>query len=135
MIVVVCGSRTFKYRGIVHSTLDNLLERESTWVDAMTHTRGSQTMMVVEGGAHGADRHARDWALAHPERVGLTTCPADWERHGKAAGPIRNRSMLMLRPHMVLAFVDKPLQESRGTWNMVKIAREAGIHTRVCEVM
>jgi hypothetical protein len=40
--------------------------------------------------------------------------PADWANHGKAAGPIRNRKMLDLKPDLVLAF-HADLTNSKGT--------------------
>ncbi len=46
-----------------------------------------------EGGARGADRLARVWAQLGG--IEVETHPAQWERDGKAAGPIRNRAMLV----------------------------------------
>jgi hypothetical protein len=63
--------------------------------------------------------------------------PADWEQHGKAAGPIRNREMvkaaLVIRNlnHgrvVCLAFWDG---ESRGTWNCIQEAVRAGLPVRI----
>ena len=49
--------------------------------------------------------------------------PAEWKKHGKAAGPIRNRKMLQDgKPDLVLAFPG-----GRGTANMVELATDAGI--------
>lgn len=49
--------------------------------------------------------------------------PADWHRDGKAAGPIRNRRMLLEgMPDLVVAFPG-----GRGTADMVRRARAAGI--------
>jgi len=47
--------------------------------------------------------------------------PADWEANKRAAGPIRNRSMLAAaQPHHVVAFVGA---ESVGTWDALRIVR------------
>jgi hypothetical protein len=49
--------------------------------------------------------------------------PADWERHGRKAGPIRNRTMLAVgKPDLVVAFPGR-----RGTEHMVAIARNANV--------
>lgn len=49
-----------------------------------------------------------------------------------AAGPRRNRRMFAdFEPTHVEAFVDKPLIESRGTLDMVTIARAAGVEPTV----
>lgn len=77
--------------------------------------------LVIEGGARGADRLARRWA--ERREVQCRTFAADWAKHGKSAGPIRN--LLMLdegKPDAVLAFPG-----GRGTADMVRQAERAGI--------
>ena len=75
---------------------------------------------IIEGGARGADACAHAWALLNG--VKCTTVNADWDKHGKAAGPIRNAEMLKLKPDYVLAF-----EGGVGTANMLKQARAAGV--------
>lgn len=59
--------------------------------------------LVIEGGATGADRFARDWAIQN--KVPFETFDADWTTHGKMAGRIRNRDMLFAhRDALVVAF-------------------------------
>lgn len=55
---------------------------------------------------------------------------ADWNRHGRAAGPIRNRAMTLAEPDLCLAF---PKGESRGTRNAIKTAKAAGILTVIID--
>lgn len=59
--------------------------------------------------------------------------PADWNKHGNTAGPIRNRAMFAdAKPDLVLAF--GPIIKSRGrdgvkltgTGDMVSVAHEGG---------
>ncbi len=89
---------------------------------------------VIGGGARGADWIARNFAVS--QRWSNEEFVADWTRHGKGAGPIRNQQMLDEgEPRLVLAFVNKPLAESRGTADMVRRARAAGITTYVIESM
>ena len=51
---------------------------------------------------------------------------ANWKEHGKAAGPIRNRAMLDLKPDLVIAF-HPDLESSKGTKDCVNEARRRGI--------
>ena len=83
-------------------------------------TRDVKTL--VHGGARGADAIAAEIALA----LGwyMEEYPADWETHGKAAGPIRNQQMVDLGADVCLAF---PKGESRGTRHCMKAAEKAGI--------
>lgn len=121
--VLVTGSRTFSDARIVDAVLTGL------W-----HNYGS--MLVIAGGAKGADDLAGRWCDRW--EFPLETWPADWEKHGKAAGPIRNQKMLDRfegEPDLVLAFVDKPLEESKGTADMVRRARKAGVQVYVVQAM
>lgn len=90
-----------------------------------------EKVIVAEGGAKGADTCARDLC----DILGIThiTYWANWNGHHKAAGPIRNRFMLEdFKPDLVLAFHPN-LDESKGTADMVKRARKAGIPVVVHE--
>lgn len=104
--VLVCGGRDFADRRSVYTSLDGLVPRPTR---------------IIAGGAPGADALAADWA-------GYRGVPkyifhADWEKHGKAAGPIRNQEMLDDgRPNLVLAFPG-----GRGTADMVRRAKAAGV--------
>ena len=51
-----------------------------------------EDITIVEGGAKGVDRMARDYAIT--KGYYLKEFPADWEKNGKAAGPIRNSEMV-----------------------------------------
>jgi hypothetical protein len=81
--------------------------------------------IVVHGGAPGADSLAeRIW---HDD-FGLTTepHPANWEKYGAAAGPIRNQEMLDSGIDLVLAFPG-----GKGTKDMLSRAQKAGIEVVV----
>lgn len=55
--------------------------------------------------------------------------PADWDKHGRAAGLIRNARMLSESdPRVVVAF-SPDLNFSRGTADMVAKARKAEVRT------
>lgn len=77
------------------------------------------------GGARGADQMAGYIALSMGWDVEVY--PADWDKHGKAAGHIRNQQMVDLGADVCLAF---PKGESKGTRNCMKRAEKAGIEVR-----
>jgi hypothetical protein len=113
MRVIVCGGRDYEDRWSVYSALDELLKAEPL-----------DTLMVIQGGASGADEFAREWCIKN--RVEMVNVPANWEVHGKAAGPVRNQKMVSkYRPELVLAFPG-----GRGTADMVRRAEDAGIAVR-----
>jgi hypothetical protein len=89
--------------------------------------------LVIEGEQRGADLRAR----AAAESLGIPVDPmaADWRTHGRAAGAIRNRLMLVKLlqsppPHKVVAF-HTDITASRGTADMLRIASKAKIPYRV----
>lgn len=106
--ILVCGGRDYCDQAMLFGTLD--MEDEHDWI-----------IEIIQGGALGADRLARMWA--HTRDVACTEFPADWDVHGKAAGPIRNQRMIDEgRPTKVMAF-----KGGRGTADMVRRAKKAGI--------
>lgn len=107
--ILVCGGRDFTNRDFVFSTLDAFRLVYPT------------ISIVIEGGARGADALAKEWAIHRG--LSLTTYKADWGQHGKAAGHIRNKQMLVEgKPDCVVAFPG-----GAGTRNMIGQARAAGI--------
>lgn len=85
---------------------------------------GAFNLTVIHGDCPtGADRYAHKWCSWFPQVV-EEKYPADWDAHGKAAGPIRNKVMVDLGADVVRAF---PRGEARGTMNCVGYAKEAKI--------
>lgn len=108
--VLVTGGRNYKNVSAVDAALDILLSQYG------------EALVIIEGGCPtGADRLARLWAkLNHVE---LITEKADWDKHGTAAGPIRNSKMVTeYQPSVVLAFPGND-----GTADCVRKAERAGI--------
>jgi YspA, cpYpsA-related SLOG family len=120
MRLLVCGSRTWTDQARLRHVLDQLVSEHSD----------GQVVTVIEGDARGADRLAGQ--LARERGWRLERYPADWTRHGRAAGFRRNARMLQQgRPDLVVAFTVGPLAGSRGTADMVRRARVAGVPVQV----
>ena len=110
----MCGSRDWTDAKFIYDALDALLE-----------TR--RISLVIHGSARGADTAAGLWAGLRS--IPVVTFPAKWRPNGvydPQAGLKRNQMMLDYgRPAMCVAFA---LPSSRrGTWDMVRRSREAGI--------
>lgn len=108
MRVIVCGGRTY-------SNLRSIADELSSLPMGTT---------LVTGGAAGADHYAEGWWLIH-KRGRSELHRADWDKHGKAAGPIRNQEMLDSGVDLVIAFPG-----GKGTTDMVKRAKKAGVEVR-----
>lgn len=76
--------------------------------------------VLVHGACRGADELCAKVAQFYGARV--EPHPADWKKHGKAAGPVRNREMLKSDIDMLIAFPG-----GKGTFNAVMTARSLGV--------
>ena len=74
--------------------------------------------VIIQGGATGADYLARIFASEFG--IKSVTHPAQWNLHGKAAGPIRNEEMIRLNPNAIIV----AFPGGRGTENCVRIATD-----------
>lgn len=78
MNLAICGGRDFK-----------ATERAAAWVCQELARRWPT--LVLHGGCRGADTFGASCALLGGLEV--ESIKADWGKHGKAAGPIRNREI------------------------------------------
>ncbi len=106
---LVCGGRAFEDYAMFEAAMSDLLAlRGCPW-------------RIVHGDATGVDTMAGEWGKR--KAIYVVPCPADWNKHGKAAGPVRNQEMLdKFKPQLVVAFPG-----GRGTADMVRRAREVGV--------
>lgn len=112
MVVLVCGSRFYSDYAKIYDYLKRL-----------------NASLVLAGGCRGADALAVRAAKALG--VSFREFPADWDRFGKAAGPMRNQRMLDEgRPDLVVAF-HPHLEQSKGTKDMIRRAEGQGIPVRL----
>lgn len=120
MRLLVCGDRNFDNWKLLCSEMEKII----------ISIEVNDDLTIIEGEAKGADFLARVWAIyeQHP----FEAYPADWNKFGKAAGPIRNKQMLDEgKPDKVLAFLKKG---SIGTANMIKQAQAAGVPVIVVNI-
>lgn len=113
-----------------------LITGSRDWVDAlavMQHISNIAippwTWTLVSGACPtGADRMCEEFA----EGLGMTIerHPADWKKHGKRAGFVRNAEMVNLGANVCLAFIRKG---SKGASMTAKLAEDAGIETHRIE--
>lgn len=111
--IVVTGSREWTDKACIRSVLRTAHAKLVPPGTAVT---------LHHGGCRGADRLAGDAAKA---MNGWTVTPwaAQWKKHRKKAGPIRNTAMLKgAHPNLVIAFTPN-LEASRGTRNAWKKAQ------------
>lgn len=108
MRLLVCGGRDYTDQERMFAALDLLHQQKPVTV-------------LIHGAAPGADRLAAKWA--EWKAIRREPYPADWDRYGNKAGPIRNQTMLEIgQPHAVVAFPG-----GVGTADMIVRAMKAGL--------
>lgn len=106
MRVIVAGSRDVTDRFIVHAAI-----AES----------GLRITELVSGCARGVDRLGEDWA--RDNAIPIKRFPADWKKHGRAAGPIRNMQMAEYAEAAIIVCHTN----SRGSESMIECARKKNL--------
>jgi len=89
---------------------------------------GGNITHIVSGGATGADRMAQDYAM--DTATPITIYYPNWNKHGKAAGMMRN-GRIVKDCELVIAF---PGPNSVGTRGTISLAVKMGVPVHTKEV-
>lgn len=114
--VIIAGTRTFNDYNLLKESCEYLL-RESM---------EKHQIIIVSGHARGTDIMGERFAKEHG--LPCEYYPANWQIHGRAAGPIRNKEMAN-NADALIAFWDG---HSRGTRSMINLARKMGLQVAIC---
>lgn len=109
--ILITGSRDWVDADLIHEAIEQ-------------YTKTGRPVVVVHGGARGADRLAG--AVADSLGLDVEVHPADWRRHGRSAGYIRNAEMVSAGADVCLAFIRAG---SSGATHCAASAERAGIQT------
>ncbi|CAB4162888.1 Mycobacteriophage D29, Gp61 [uncultured Caudovirales phage] len=99
MKIVIAGSRTIKDSAAVAKAI----ERSKFEITE-----------VVCGMATGVDKIGQQWGIMHG--IPVKEFPADWDKYGNSAGPIRNRKMAEYADAAIIIWDGS----SPGSRNMIK---------------
>jgi len=114
MRTIIAGSRHLTDCSIVHSII-----AQCPWVNSVT--------TVVSGAAPGVDTCGELWATLNNKP--FERYPADWNKHGRAAGPLRNQIMA----ERADALIAIPTADSRGTRDMIRRAEAMSLKVWIYE--
>ena len=103
--VIIAGSRDIRDYSLVFSILEKIM---SLTIEE-----------VVSGCANGVDSLGERWA--EENNIPVKHFPADWDKHGKAAGPIRNCQMAAYADAAVVIH-----NGSRGSKHMIETMKKLG---------
>lgn len=94
------------------------------WIKACINHCDIDITEIVSGGARGVDAAGEQYAEEY--NITVTHFPANWDKHGKAAGPIRNKEMAeYVSPNggLILFWDGK----SKGSANMLLWAKKTNL--------
>jgi predicted Rossmann fold nucleotide-binding protein DprA/Smf involved in DNA uptake len=109
MKIIVAGSRHIKKYALVENVIKDAISRGLVFTE------------LVSGGARGVDTMGETWALKNG--VPIKRFPADWEKYGISAGPIRNRLMGDYADALIAIWDGK----TAGTKNMIDYAKKKNL--------
>lgn len=113
MKTIIAGSRTVTNLAVVSHAIE---------------CSGFDITEVVSGQARGVDTLGEIWGRS--KRLPITEFPADWKRHGRRAGYLRNEEMAQYADALIAVWDG----ESRGTKHMIDIAKKRGLNVYVHRV-
>ncbi len=108
MRTIIAGSRSFND----YEKFEDLMDDVSYFV---------RPSVIISGLAHGADTMALKWAAECD--LPVEKFEPDWDKYGKAAGPIRNQEMAE-KAEALVCFWDG---HSRGSKSMIDLALGKGL--------
>lgn len=111
--ILITGSRDWRDQQTVYGALADLIRPLPV----------DQEIIIVNGACPtGADHMAHEWARGYGAVI--EAHPANWVRHGRAAGPRRNAEMVQLGADVCLAFIRNG---SPGATHCAALAERTGI--------
>lgn len=105
---MIAGSRTF----------NNYAKAQKIISDYLRKYYLDKEIVVISGGCRGADKIGEQYARENGLKK--ITFKAEWEKYGRAAGPIRNEEMAKIAD-CVICFWDG---KSAGTKSMINLAKK-----------
>ena len=106
--IVIAGCRNY-----------NNYDEAKDYIDfCIREIKKNNTIVILSGGCRGADAIGERYAIENGYEIRKFV--ADWDKYGKAAGPIRNEQMAKDADY-IICFWD---YKSRGTKSMIENAKK-----------
>lgn len=113
--IVIAGCRNY----------NNYYEAKEYIDFCIREIKKNNTIVILSGGCKGADMLGERYAIENGYEIRKFV--ADWDKYGKAAGPIRNEQMA-IEADYIICFWD---YKSRGTKSMIEYAKK---YSKPCKI-
>lgn len=119
--IIIAGGRNFDNYNLLESYVEYIIDRFYK----------KENVVIISGTAKGADKMGEYYAAKH--NIKCCKFPANWDKYGKQAGPIRNKEMAQYAVSdnskgVLIAFWDK---KSKGTENMIQNAKKLSMDIHI----
>ena len=122
--IIICGGRHFDDYSRLESVMNDVMSKIAPWRDVIE---------IVSGHCEGADQLGELYASNHD--LPCKVFPAQWEKYGRSAGPIRNSEMVNYASEaempVVVAFRSP---RTKGTNDTVKKAEKHGFKVFIIDL-
>ena len=110
--IIIAGGRDFNDYKTLCGVCDYMFQKQ-------------KEIEIVSGTANGADKLGEQYAneMGYP----IKQFPADWDKHGKKAGYLRNKEMAEYADALLALWDGK----SKGTKSMIDLAKKNNLKVRV----
>lgn len=123
LAILITGAREYTNKKLIRETLSQYKKKNTN-------------VLLIHGNCSGVDKLAAE--VGKELGFQIESHPANWNKYGNAAGPIRNKEMIeSLVKHdnkLMFAFHDD-IEKSRGTKNCVSQAKKFGINAKIISNM
>lgn len=114
--IIICGGRHFDDYEHLESVMNEVMSKIEPWSDVIE---------IVSGHCEGADQLGELYASNYG--LPCKVFPAQWEKYGRSAGPIRNSEMVKYASEAVMpVVVDFRSPRTKGTNDTVRKATKLG---------
>ena len=118
--VIIAGTRTFDDYDIFEEMVDKVF-------DILLENYKQSEIQIISGNAKGVDKLGEAYAKENGYKLMLY--PANWDKYGKKAGPIRNSEMIKIANYLIVVWDGI----SRGTKDIISKAKANKIPTAICK--
>lgn len=125
MKLIIAGGRDFQDYDLLEKECKIFIAEQTFLKDGNVLGLNASDITIISGKALGADLLGERFASKYGFEI--LEFPADWDSHGKAAGPIRNAEMAKNATHCI-CFWDG---SSRGTKNMIENCKKFNLAYRI----
>lgn len=120
MKLIIAGGRNITSKEVSLALAAKCVELGFHGDEPGFNSGGTTITEVVSGGCRGVDELGEEWAAC--QQIKVKTFYADWDTHGRAAGPIRNRDMARYGAALLLIWDGK----SKGSASMKRSMEKQG---------